>query len=117
MSNSLSQELKKLESQEQEIAFSEEIRSQLASVNKTIEALTKDQFQVINWLRDKKRAAISGCAGSGKTLVATEKAIRLSSRGIKCSDIMSQSKLAYIETLAPNTDIKVADFSNWIKIP
>jgi len=106
----------KVASQEQEITFSEEIRTQLSSVNKTIEALTKDQFQVINWLRGTKRAAISGCAGSGKTLVAVEKAIRLSHAGLRTLILCHSPNLAlYIENLTKNTGVQVCDFSNWIK--
>lgn len=39
--------------------------------------LTKQQFSILNNLRRKRRALISGCAGSGKTALAVEKATRL----------------------------------------
>lgn len=106
----------KVTSQEQEIYFSEEIRTQLALVNKTIEILTKDQFQVINWLRDKKRVAISGCAGSGKTLVAAEKAIRLARAGLNVLILCHSPNLAvYLEKITANTGVRVFDFTSWIR--
>jgi len=102
--------------QNQEMPFSDEIRTQLALVNKTIEELTKDQFQVIKWLSGKKRAAISGCAGSGKTLVAVEKAVRLAHAGLRVLILCHSPNLAaYIEKLTRNTGVQVCDFTTWIK--
>ncbi|MBI3979475.1 MAG: ATP-binding domain-containing protein [Chloroflexi bacterium] len=45
--------------------------------------LTEQQFWVLDFLGRHRRAAISGCAGSGKTLLATEKARRLSQQGFR----------------------------------
>ncbi len=43
--------------------------------------LTKEQIRVLDLLKDTRRLLIRGCAGSGKTLLAVEKAIRLARDG------------------------------------
>lgn len=43
--------------------------------------ISDQQFRVLDFLGRQRRAAISGCAGSGKTLLAVEKARRLSDQG------------------------------------
>lgn len=43
--------------------------------------LTEEQFRLLDFLSGTNRAAIAGCAGSGKTLLAAEKARRLSALG------------------------------------
>ncbi len=43
--------------------------------------LTVQQYAVLEFIEDKPRAMIAGCAGSGKTMLAVEKARRLSSQG------------------------------------
>ncbi|MGB1252428.1 MAG: NERD domain-containing protein [Candidatus Promineifilaceae bacterium] len=45
--------------------------------------LTQEQYFLLDVLNRQRRAAISGCAGSGKTLLAIEKAVRLSQQGFK----------------------------------
>jgi hypothetical protein len=43
--------------------------------------LTEEQFVMLDFLGRHRRAAISGCAGSGKTTLAYEKACRLANQG------------------------------------
>lgn len=43
--------------------------------------LTQEQFQLLDFLRHHRRVAISSCAGSGKTLLAVEKAKKLHQQG------------------------------------
>lgn len=43
--------------------------------------LTKDQLRVLDFLRSHRRVAVSGGAGTGKTVLALEKARRLASEG------------------------------------
>ncbi len=45
--------------------------------------LTRDQMRVLDFLRSHRRAAVSGGAGTGKTVLALEKAHRLASEGFK----------------------------------
>lgn len=54
----------------------------LAEVADKIEQLTQDQFVVLNFLNGKKRAVVTGGAGTGKTLLAMELATRRASEGI-----------------------------------
>lgn len=46
-----------------------------------IEMLTKEQFGIIQSLGSNKRVAIPGAAGTGKTILAMEKAIRIAEEG------------------------------------
>ena len=45
--------------------------------------LTNDQIRVLDFLRSHRRVAVSGGAGTGKTVLAVEKARRLASEGFK----------------------------------
>lgn len=47
----------------------------------TFKTLTDQQTSVLDFLANHRRVAISGCAGSGKTLLALEKARRLNEQG------------------------------------
>ncbi|MCC7362111.1 MAG: NERD domain-containing protein [Anaerolineales bacterium] len=62
-----------------------ELRLSLATIiqedETEIRRLTEDQFHILDLLGRTRRAAVSGCAGSGKTTLAVEKAIRLGKQG------------------------------------
>ncbi len=45
--------------------------------------LTRQQYLILDVLNRQRRAAICGCAGSGKTMVAAEKASRLARQGFR----------------------------------
>lgn len=45
--------------------------------------LTKDQIRVLDFLRKRRRVAVSGGAGTGKTVLAVEKARRLAGEGFQ----------------------------------
>ena len=45
--------------------------------------LTEEQFHLLDFLSRTRRAAMSGCAGSGKTTLAVEKAKRLAQEGFR----------------------------------
>lgn len=47
------------------------------------ERLTREQFSLLDFLGRRRRVAISGCAGSGKTTLAYEKARRLAEQDFK----------------------------------
>ncbi len=57
------------------------IGTELESEEKIIRLLTEQQFNVLDVLGTRRRALISGCAGSGKTMLAMEKARRLAEEG------------------------------------
>jgi hypothetical protein len=95
--------------------FSESIKSQMAEFRKTVKALTEDQYEIIKSLRGERRVSIAGCAGSGKTLVAAEKAIRLDSAGVRTLIMCHNPGLAeYLKGLTFGTGVVVFDFSSWI---
>ncbi len=56
--------------------------------------LTEEQFRILDLLSRHDRALISGCAGSGKTLLAAEKATRLARSGFKTLLTCYNKKLA-----------------------
>lgn len=45
--------------------------------------LTEQQFRLLSFLGDRKKAAIKGCAGSGKTMLAVHKAQRFAKAGMR----------------------------------
>lgn len=59
-----------------------------------IKHLTKQQFSTLDLLSRERRAIIFGCAGSGKTLLALEKARRLSEEGFSVLFTCFNSRLA-----------------------
>lgn len=109
----LHQRVEQIAQEEQSKNFSETIRRQMAFWERTIETLTKDQFQLIEWLRGHRRAAIAGCAGSGKTLVAAEKATRLARAGLRTLILCHNPNLAdFLKHITSGVD--VFDFCSWI---
>lgn len=59
------------------------VSSRLAEQEERRLVLTKDQLRVLDFLRSHRRVAVSGGAGTGKTVLALEKARRLASEGFK----------------------------------
>jgi len=56
--------------------------------------LTTEQVQVLELLRNQRRALIAGCAGSGKTVLAVEKARQLSAEGMRVLLLCYNKRLA-----------------------
>jgi hypothetical protein len=59
------------------------LSSYLSEIEKKRLILTNEQMRVLDFLRSHRRVAISGGAGTGKTVLALEKARRLASEGFK----------------------------------
>lgn len=59
------------------------VASRLAEQEARRLVLTSDQMRVLDFLRSHRRVAVSGGAGTGKTVLALEKARRLASEGFK----------------------------------
>ncbi|MBI3959018.1 MAG: ATP-binding domain-containing protein [Chloroflexi bacterium] len=57
------------------------LSAELAYEDERIIELTEQQMNILNFLANHRRAAIQGCAGSGKTMLAVEKARRLAEQG------------------------------------
>lgn len=104
------------ESQQQDSEdFASSIRSHMDALHRHVERLTKDQYRVIVQLRGQRRVRISGCAGSGKTLVATEKAIRLSQAGVSTLFICHNPLLAeHVMRMSQGTGVRVEFFGKWV---
>ena len=63
------------------IEFRTSLRRVLGSDGREIERLTREQFDILTSLEDQPQMAISGGAGTGKTLLALEKACRAAETG------------------------------------
>jgi len=72
---------------ERVLANSFELRAPLAfeleEEERELMTLTEQQYRVLDMLARQARAAIGGCAGSGKTFLAAEKARRLARQGFR----------------------------------
>ena len=68
--------------------------------------LTEEQVRVLDLLRRQRRAAIAGCAGSGKTVLAVEKARQLGAEGMRVL------LLCYNRRLAERLEAEVEDHEN-----
>lgn len=67
---------------------------QVVAEERELLRLTEEQFRTLDLLRRTRRAAISGCAGSGKTMLAAEKARRLSQEGFRTLLVCTSLPLA-----------------------
>lgn len=85
------------------------VSSQLADQEARRLVLTKDQMRVLDFLRSHRRVAISGGAGTGKTVLALEKARRLASEGFRtlltCYNRQLSDYLSSLCTGTPNLDV------------
>lgn len=85
------------------------VSSQLAEQEARRLVLTKDQIRVLDFLRSHRRVAVSGGAGTGKTVLALEKARRLATDGFKTLLTCYNRQLAdYLSTICgatPNLDV------------
>jgi len=59
------------------------LRPRIDEVDRKILEMSHQQFRVLDYMRSNPRVAIAGCAGSGKTLLAAEKAQRLAKSGFR----------------------------------
>ncbi len=97
-------------------AFSEILKQQMSVTNAIISELTEDQYTVLKFLNNIRRVVISGCAGSGKTLIALEKAISLDKAGLKTMILCHNPHLSeYLRSAVSHTSVFVYSFASWIK--
>ena len=57
------------------------LAAEMLESNDAIMRLTEQQFQILALLQHQRQVVINGCAGSGKTMLAIEKAIQLGGQG------------------------------------
>jgi hypothetical protein len=85
------------------------VSSQLAEQEARRLTLTKDQLRVLDFLRSHRRVAVSGGAGTGKTVLALEKARRLAAEGFRTLLTCYNRQLAdYLSTICgvmPNLEV------------
>jgi hypothetical protein len=95
--------------------FSDSIVRRFAEIDQRVEALTREQYRVLQLLRHCRRVRISGAAGSGKTLVAAEKACRLADAGLRVLVLCHNPVLAsHLRALVPDSNVDVLDFATWV---
>jgi hypothetical protein len=75
---------------------------ELAQDEARIIELTEQQMHLLDFIQRQRRAVIEGCAGSGKTTLALEKARRLSEQGFETLLVCFNAPLAeYLRQCAP----------------
>jgi hypothetical protein len=95
--------------------FAESIRARYAELDMIVERLTADQHRVIKLLKRTKQALITGSAGSGKTLVAAEKAIRVSADGGEALFVCHNPLLAdWVSELTAGSGVRVRAFEDLV---
>lgn len=96
--------------------FTPALIAQMAVLRRTIRQLTEEQYDVIRFLHGHRRVSIAGCAGSGKTLVAVEKALRLDRAGLRTLLLCHNPYLAEkLQQLVRETGVVALDFVGWIR--
>ena len=96
--------------------LAEPIRYAYSTLGQTVEELTRDQYRVLELLRHFKRALISGTAGSGKTLLAAEKAMRSAAAGHSTLFCCHNPELAsWVAALTDGTRVEVVPFEHLVR--
>lgn len=83
---------------------------ELAYEDERIIDLTEQQMNILDFLAYHRRAAIQGCAGSGKTMLAVEKARRLAAQGFDVLLTCFNIALAHHLALAMPSNVTVLHF-------
>ena len=95
-------------------SFASSIKNHMAALDRRVRKLTGEQFYVINQLHKNNRVRIAGIAGSGKTLVAAEKSIRLANAGLGTLFLCHNPLLAtHLSGLTRGSGVVVASFTQW----
>lgn len=84
-------------------SFSPTLSAKLHDENRVIAEATRSQYRVLSLLSRVPRALVAGCAGSGKTVLALEKAHRIATAGGKVLLLCFNKKLAeWLQKQAPD---------------
>lgn len=92
-----------------------QLAAELEAQGKTMARLTESQYAILDYLQHRRRAAIAGCAGSGKTFVAIEKSIRLDREGFRVLLLCHNPSLArLLMKRVSDTGVEATDFGSWV---
>jgi hypothetical protein len=79
------------------------------------EEMKREQVRLLDYLEEQPSAIINGCAGSGKTVMAIEKALRNAEKGEKTLFLCYNAKLKdYLQKTIHNENIDVFNIDGWI---
>jgi hypothetical protein len=96
--------------------FSAVVKDQMTKLKRKVDRLTGEQYRVIMQLMGCKRVRISGCAGSGKTSVAVEKAVRSAKNNQRTLFLCHSPLLADdIRPMTSKAPFRVEDFGDWVR--
>jgi hypothetical protein len=96
--------------------FAPTIQEQFRQIDRRVEELTTEQYRVIQELHGRSKALISGTPGSGKTLVAAEKAIRLGHAGVKTLFLCHNPLLAaWVWQLTTHSQVDVLSLEDLLR--
>lgn len=96
--------------------FDRGLINELRKFGRTVKRMTSDQCRVIDMLRHHKKTMSQGCAGSGKTVIAAEQAIRLSRAGLRTLLLCHNPVLArFLKQLTNNSSVEVWAFNKWVE--
>ena len=94
--------------------FSGSIQQQFGRIDEAVECLTTEQFRIMRVIDPVARAHITGSPGSGKTLIAAEKGIRLANGGNKVLILCHSPNLCrHIQNLVGKNGVDVDWFVNF----
>lgn len=96
----------------QPVSFRPALWGRIRKADAEVVRLTAEQLVVLDELEAHSRVAISGCAGSGKTMLAVEKASRLAKQGYKVLLTCYNKPLAeeLRRTTAPQPNLEITNF-------
>ena len=79
------------------------------------EEMKREQVRLLDYLEEQPSAIINGCAGSGKTVMAIEKALRNAEKGEKTLFLCYNAKLKdYLQKTIHNENIDVFNIDGWV---
>jgi DNA helicase IV len=69
------------------------IRARVRNINEDLLSLTKEQYRILDGLKENRRVVVRGAAGTGKTLLAIEEADRAVKEGRRVALLCSSTRL------------------------
>jgi Domain of unknown function (DUF4145)/AAA domain len=97
-------------------ALSPELIAGLALLRKRIDSATEEQKAILDTFKIHRRVAISGCAGSGKTILALEKASTLDKAGLRVLFLCHNPYLSdMIADALVYTNVQIFTFGKFVR--